>query len=319
LGQGDAGPIQTVVDFYRDRPGLVAGLVDAASVTVGAGVSCAVLMSASVSCWGADLGTGFGGGAGSANDRAHGIPGLVGVKQVSIGEGHACALFIAGTMKCWGSNSQGELGTGDNLSSPTPVAVAGLSGVTSISAGWHSTCAVLADQTVNCWGINYNSMLGTGSTAGSSNNPAAVIGVAGARDVAVTDGSVCALLVSGAIACWGQNSEGQLGQNGTTSYAVTSPVLVANVDNADSLSGSGNRYCARRADGGIWCWGDLAEPARRAPAPIGLASVSSLSPACAVDTSARAWCWGGNGHGELGNGTRWQQGANWVPQQVLFS
>src|SRR5260221_157767 len=63
----------------------------------------------------------------------------------------------------------------------------------------------------------------------------------------------CALLSNRFVNCWGDNSQGQLG-NGTTSPSAT-PVTVSGLVNATALSSGFDHNCAVRADGTVWCWG----------------------------------------------------------------
>jgi alpha-tubulin suppressor-like RCC1 family protein len=75
--------------------------------------------------------------------------------------------------------------------------------------------------------------------------------------------------------------------------------------------------CARKQDGSLWCWGDdsfgtLADgmigPGSASPVQIALAgNVVDVSignyHASAVLADRTVWSWGGNGYGEIGDGT----------------
>ena len=98
--------------------------------------------------------------------------------------------------------------------------------MTAISAGRNHTCALLSSGAVKCWGNNYDGQLGLGDTndrGGGANemgvNLLAVdLGLADGVTVTAISADVyhtCALLSSGAVKCWGNNSDGQLGLGDT--------------------------------------------------------------------------------------------------------
>ena len=68
-----------------------------------------------------------------------------------------------------------------------------------------------------------------------------------AVQVAVGREHSCALLDSGAVHCWGDNSSGQIGDGGTTDRAA--PREVAGLVNVVQLAAGWNHTCARRSDG----------------------------------------------------------------------
>jgi alpha-tubulin suppressor-like RCC1 family protein len=135
-----------------------------------------------------------------------------------------------------------------------------------VSAGGGHTCGITADNRLYCWGYNYNGQLGDGTTTNKS-RPFAVGGALQFRQVsaAISSGHTCGLTTDYRLYCWGYNAQGQLG-DGTTVPRL-SPVAVA------------GGYKFRSVDGGS-------------------------SHTCAVGYSDnRAYCWGNNGSGQLGNGT----------------
>lgn len=132
--------------------------------------------------------------------------------------------------------------------------------------------------------------------------------------IAVGDLHTCAVTTDGAAKCWGNNTEGQLGDGTTTSRST--PVTVSGLASGVSLIAAGYRHsCAATASGAAYCWGDNSVGGlgdntttdRRSPVQVsGLTSgVSAItaggSYSCAVHGGA-AKCWGSNG-GRLGDGT----------------
>jgi alpha-tubulin suppressor-like RCC1 family protein len=103
----------------------------------------------------------------------------------------------------------------------------------------------------------------------------------------------CARLTSGAVACWGANDRGQLGE-GAAAAGSALAVPVTGIDHAAQLAVSpGDFACVRHDDGGVSCWGHGApKPARIA----GIAGATRIAAgdgaaACAVlgDTTVRCW------------------------------
>ena len=156
------------------------------------------------------------------------------VKAISAGRSSNClALCTDGTMVAWGDNAGGELGNNStSFYSKTAVAVT-MSGVlatktvASISAGAGFDQALCMDGTVVLWGSNSFGQLGNNSLT-KSRVPVAVtispVLVGKAIIVATTGGSHCAAFCSdGTPVTWGDNSSGQLGTSGPTTFPT--PVL----------------------------------------------------------------------------------------------
>ncbi len=76
------------------------------------------------------------------------------------------------------------------------------------------------------------------------------------RAVAVARGGAfgCALRANGRVACWGQNSEGQLGQGHTD--PVEGAREVVGLEDAFALAATASSACAVRGGGSVVCWGE---------------------------------------------------------------
>ncbi|MBX3218441.1 MAG: hypothetical protein KF850_40925 [Labilithrix sp.] len=145
--------------------------------------------------------------------------------------GRACAVGD-GEVHCWGRSEYAALGTGspDVALRPTRAAMnSGIAWAQQVAAGGDTTCARLTDGTVQCAGDNRRGGLAVGGDAGAAFSmafrPATEL-VGRAVGVAATRSAVCALLETGAVACWGANDEGQLGQGTRDDEAHGTPVAV---------------------------------------------------------------------------------------------
>ena len=123
----------------------------------------------------------------------------------------------------------------------------------------------------------------------------------------------CALTSAGGVQCWGDNSQGQLGDGTTTPRE--SPVAVSGLTAGVVAVGVGAWHtCALLASGVVECWGanvdgelgSGSQQLRLVPTPVaGVTSASSRSPsdptpAARSPTSGGLVCWGANSCGQAG-------------------
>lgn len=250
------------------------------------------------------------------------------VVQISAGYAHTCALLSDGMVRCWGANSNGELGNAKTTFNAKPVLVSNLRNVQHINVGQIASCAVVESGAVYCWGGNWYGHLGSGTAAERSATPVQVVVSDDVRAsaVAVGDSHAC-LLVSadGSVLCWGDSSDGHLGDGGTGSEIVRTPVAVSGLSGITSIRAGQGITCAVHSDATVRCWGTgkygvngWGTTGESAPTPhtIGLPRASfpltgvigiGIGPgglhACALLDSGTARCWGFALDGQLGNTT----------------
>jgi len=193
-----------------------------------------------------------------------------------------------------------------------------------VSTGGDTPCAVIGGGAVACWGYA-GASLGNGTTTGPetcyngscSTRPVAASGVTTATAISTSLGASCALLATGQVDCWGDNSWGELGTGtmmtcySTFSPCSTTPVEVAGLTDATAVSTSNDHSCALLTTGQVKCWGQDgvgqlgngeegpemcgSVPCSTTPvAVIGVVNaigVAAGSPSCALLASGKVDCW----------------------------
>ncbi|WAS95869.1 DUF4215 domain-containing protein [Nannocystis punicea] len=270
-------------------------------------------------------------------------------RQVAHGGNHGCALLTGGRVKCWG---QGDLlGNGDGASRGSKPSDMGanlpfteLGGpALELSVGANHACARLAGGGVKCWGgrtgANFG-QLGYGNTSnrGAAPNqmgamlPFVDLGT-GATATRISAGSMhtCAVLVGGAVKCWGRGEYGRLGSGSTANKGdqpgemgdALLPVDLGAGQTAVDVDTGNTLTCALLTGGRVKCWGygrDLGigttqnvgdGPGEMGDAlpfvDLGAGAVAQALTvggrhSCALLAGGKIKCWGDNYTGQLGLG-----------------
>jgi alpha-tubulin suppressor-like RCC1 family protein len=280
-------------------------------LTVSAGIrgACAVAQDGRAFCWGSDRHGELGDGVtshpsctldlntypcsrspqevGPGMEMAPGVPLRFAFVDTYLGS--SCGLTrTLGKIFCWGDNTRGQLGIGTRspIESHLPLetSMATLpAGVTYrfINIGRFHACAIGTNNGAYCWGTNEFSALGLGAasapeTCGGADRPCSTTPLAVAGDMefrvlSAGEQHTCAITPDPdkALLCWGSNLGGEIGDG--------SAGLVS--DRASPTSVSGARPASWISAGEFTSCGVLLEAA-----------------------GPRAYCWGDNAWGQLGNG-----------------
>jgi alpha-tubulin suppressor-like RCC1 family protein len=265
-GGNEHGQVGDGTTLVKDVPIAVEGLSGVKAIAAGGNHSLALLNNGTVMAWGDNESGQLGDGTLTDREAPVSVKGLSNVRAIAAGGNHSLALLNNGTAMAWGANESGQLGTGSLKTSTVPVAVKGLTGVTQLSAGAEYSLALLGTGNVEAWGSDEYGQLGNaGFEEPNSDLPIAVSGLSGATQVAAGATHALALLSSGTVMAWGQDSYGEIG-NGTIQARQETPVAVSGLSGVTKVS-------AGRQD-----------------------SVALLG-------AGRAMTWGINQYGTLGNGT----------------
>ena len=256
------------------------------------------------------------------------------VLVVAAGEVATCYIDIGGMILCMG-HPIGNFGS-DNLLLPIAVTMpVGLT-ATQISmsqdgacdgAGCDSACAIMSDSNIYCWGYSNSGRLGIDPVSPPIGSPMMVNMPTGLTGKQLSRGSdhSCAIMSDDNIYCWGENTEGELGDGTTVNKpiptAVTMPTVDGNPLTSKQIALGYEFSCAIMSDDNIYCWG------RNRYGSLGIGSfdnsLKKLVPeiitmpsgltakqlgvgkygGCAIMSDDNIYCWGPNWYGMLGIGT----------------
>jgi len=309
----------------RTAPVAVGGGVAFASIAPGAVHTCGLTSSGEAYCWGANSYGRLGDSTTSQRTAPTPAAGEMVFSSISAGLEHTCAVEAATRdAYCWGRNQSGQLGDGTTTTRVSPIPTFGstLFGFDRVSAGGQHTCAIALDGAAYCWGLNAQGQLGDATTV-TRFVPTEVSGGLAFRWLAVNNDNVtwestCGVTADGETSCWGLNNYGQLGR-GTTGGQSAVPAEVFGGLEFTTVSPGQDHTCAVTVDGDAYCWGRNvygqlgngaagADQGTNTPTLVtgGLVfrfvgTGSSFS--CGLTIDDEVYCWGYNGHGELGDGT----------------
>jgi alpha-tubulin suppressor-like RCC1 family protein len=243
--------------------------------------------------------------------------------EISGGGQHVLGIDKNGRLWGWGYNTLGTLGDNSFTNRCTPVSVAGaVKTFCTISGGYRHSTAI--DKNGRAWGWGYNRYGQIGNNAGGIGvcviTPVSVVGaVKTFCKISAGVNSTIAIDKNGRAWGWGYNYAGQLGDNSTISRLTPVSVL-GTVKTFCQISAGGNFCIAIDKNGRAWGWGinsngqlgDNSAVSRLTPVSVAgtvktfckiAAGELSGNFSVGIDKNGKAWVWGSNSEGFLGNNT----------------
>lgn len=159
----------------------------------------------------------------------------------------SAALLVTGCGK-----KKDNAGAGSNAATPTAAAAPAAQTDQLVISDYFYYKA--ADGSVKVWGNNPEILGQQPNEDGSPTKPTVIPELAKTKRLA-TGGwqTMCAVMMDGAVKCWGNGASGQLGD-----FKVEKsdkPVVVPGLTNVADVGIGGNYACALIADGTVKCWG----------------------------------------------------------------
>ncbi len=316
LGDGNNGQAN------EPSPVAVATNLEFTRLTAGTWHTCGIDTAGRAWCWGYD----FQGQLGDGNDGQadeHTPVAVAGnhvFTRLSASYGHTCGIDTTGKAWCWGWDSHGQLGDGDDgqAAEYAPVPVAASLTFTTLVAGAAHTCGIDTTGKAWCWGLDHQGQLGDGNDGQAPEYaPSAVASSEAFTQITVGDSFTCATDVQGRSWCWGYDNYGQLGDGDDGQGSEYTPVPVAGGHQFARLTAGAWHACAIDRTGKAWCWGsdqngrlgDGNDGQADQPSPVAVATCAVLTHVtaggahtCALEWTGKAWCWGYDHYGQLGDG-----------------
>ena len=240
--------------------------------------------------------------------------------KISAGAQHTVAIDKNGRAWAWGINTFGNLGDNSTTQRVTPVSVAGTTKTfCEISAGgmpgqYHFTLAIDKNGAAWGWGSIFGAFLGDGSTS-IRTTPMSVRGtVRTFCTIFAAATHTISIDRNGRVWSWGDNSYAQLGDNSTT--VRQTPVSIAGAVKTFCKIATGDfRTLGIDKNGRVWGWGNGyagaigAGNTNNSNTPISIAGAtktfchisSGQYFSLGIDKNGRAWAWGDNPFGQLGD------------------
>jgi len=181
--------------------------------------------------------------------------------EVASGNNYACQILVSGKAKCWGFEQLGEMKNEpyDNSYDSSVVSAKTLWESTDtdfkdVKSGVDFNCALDDGNDIYCWGHNERGQLGTNTVEKESKAPLKIDTDVKFSKIYTKDHYACALDKDLHAYCWGDGSNGEVG-NGQKGY-FTSPQKVETDIKFSRLSMSTTFVCGvEDVTNRIYCWG----------------------------------------------------------------
>jgi len=230
---------------------------------------------------------------------------------------HCAAIKTDGTLWLWGYNNSGEIGDETTVDKSSPVqTVCGGTDWKQVASGGNHTAAIKNNGTLWMWGYNEDGQLGDNTTDDKSSPIQTICGRTDWKSVSCGEKFTAAIKNNGTCWTWGENNDGQLGDE--TTGNKSSPVqTIAGGTDWKQISCGDNHMLAIKNNGTCWTWGSNGngqlgdETTTNRSSPVQTVTYGTdwkqvdggQDHSAAIKNDGTCWVWGDNGSGRLGDNT----------------
>tara|TARA_Y100000389_G_scaffold150146_1_gene149619 strand:+ start:12047 stop:13255 length:1209 start_codon:yes stop_codon:yes gene_type:complete len=302
-------------------------------ISAGDNHTCILNSNGNAYCWGDNSVGQLGNSTTKSSMSPVAVSGGLKFKSISVGWDHTCGVTFDNDAYCWGRGRYGSLGNGSPNNSAIPSIVSGNLSFELVNAGLSHTCGITINEKGYCWGRGEAGILGDEGVSEvarnytkskSSSVPVQVAGKIAFGSINAGSATTCGISSNGDAYCWGSSDFGNLlGQGNDTSSKAAPSLVAGNFQfQPNSISVGLDHVCALGTTDKAICWGrgrfgklgigstghlgvleNLRTP-REINGNISFASIATGTfQTCGISTDGKAYCWGRNGKGQLGDGT----------------
>jgi alpha-tubulin suppressor-like RCC1 family protein len=321
-GKNTFGMLGTNDTRERTYPERVVGGFTFDTLGLGANHACGIEHGSGgrVLCWGDGASGQLGQGAGVGRTAPSLVPVVVPLPdaaiELAVGHDYSCVILRDGSLHCWGANQEGQLGDGSDIRRPTPIRMESDTDWLVIAAGQGHTCGIRRPGNLWCWGRNSAGQLGIGGPPNTAIGedqyriPKRVGDRTDWKHVELGPDAACGVTNDGALHCWGNGVNGNLGPERRDYFVPTRIGTRADWEkvNVDVFSTCGITRASE-----LLCWGrnsegqlglsdfsDRSDPTRSSPEVLWASVSVGRFHTCGTTTSREIRCSGRNEQGQLG-------------------
>jgi len=308
LGEGGSTARTLFTSLSTVNLGLIGGQT-LTGITAGIGHFCATINDGSFKCWGTTQASSqlLNASVSSTAATANTVSGATLVRATG---NNTCYLAVAPSkVQCGGPITGFQSLIFDSSVQRIPTLVADTAEIKKIVQTPIMSCRLFVNGRLDCLNLSNQPSFGDGTPIGTIKPTPYILAGQDISDVSLTDFGGCYLKSDNTLWCWGENSQGSVGDGSTTNRLF--PVYV--MSSVQKIAAGQRHVCLLSTDASLWCFGSngsgqvgngtVTNQTRPAKILDGVTDFSiGTNFSCAIKNS-KSYCWGANSNGSLGDGS----------------